>query len=64
MSIDTAAEPARLRIVTFPKPPEPPPCDGSYTCACPDCIADRDQAVRRGVRARRKSVPIRRRIAA
>jgi hypothetical protein len=59
-----ASEQQVIRVVTFPKPQEPPQCDGSYTCACAPCVADRERAVARDVRRRCKPVPLLRRRAA
>lgn len=52
--MSTPDQPHTLRVVTFPQhTPEPPePCSGGYTCSCTLCNAERDELVRRGVRAR------------
>ena len=63
---------ATLRVLTFDPEPSPDticslddvrPCDGSMTCPCDRCRADRSAAVRRGVRPS-EPIPVRRRIAA
>lgn len=47
-----------LRVLTFTQPTDQPPHTGGYTCICNACQAERDQAVRRGVR-RTTPLPIR-----
>lgn len=41
---------ATLRILTMPQSPPPAVCDGTYTCECQQCIADRAKLVKLGVR--------------
>lgn len=36
-----ACRPKRLTVVTFTPPHETPPCDGTMTCTCSDCIKQR-----------------------
>ena len=43
----------RLHAQTFITHDQAPPCDGSLVCSCPDCHADRAEAVARGVRPRK-----------
>lgn len=61
MSTVSAERPARLRLLTFPselpehaiRVPSFDGCTGGYTCECPSHTAEREDAVRRGVRKTR-----------
>jgi hypothetical protein len=58
--------PSHLHVVTSGEPPADAyvfdgpiapsqPCDGSYTCSCEECVGERAERVRQGVRPRRRS---------